>query len=116
LWFFTRDDSAKVGEINGDSRVNVSYAKPSDQTYVSVSGRATMVRDQAKIEELWNPLHEAWFPGGMYDRHLALLRVDVDKAEYWDSASSTVLHVIGIVKVLATGKEYEPGENKKLDL
>ena len=116
LWFFTRDDSAKVSEINGNPRVNVSYAKPSDQTYVSVTGTATLLRDRKKIKELWNPLHKAWFPDGVDDPHLALLRVDVDKAEYWDSPSSTVMHVIGFVKALATVKEYEPGENKKLDL
>jgi hypothetical protein len=25
-----------------------------------------------------------------------------------------VIHIVGFVKALATGKEYEPGENKKL--
>jgi general stress protein 26 len=116
LWFFTRDDTAKVGEIERDRQVNVSYAKPGDQKYVSVSGRATLLRDRAKIKELWNPAHKAWFPDGPDDPHLALLRVDVDKAEYWDSPSSTVMHVIGFVKALATGAEFHPGENKKLDL
>jgi general stress protein 26 len=116
LWFFTYSDTAKVAEVEHDRQVNVSYADPSDQKYVSVSGRATLIDDRAKIKELWNPVHKAWFPEGPDDPRLALLKVDVDKAEYWDSPSSTVMHLVGFVKALATGKEYEPGENKKLKL
>ena len=116
LWFFTSTDTAKVGEIQHDQHVNVSYAKPSDQKYISVTGRASLVNDRAKIKELWNPVHKAWFPEGPDDPRLALLKVDVDKAEYWDSPSSTVMHIIGFVKALATGTEYQPGENKKINL
>ena len=116
LWFFTWSDTAKVAEIEHDRQVNVSYAKPSDQKYVSVSGSATLVHDRAKIKELWSPVHKAWFPKGPDDPRLALLKVEVDKAEYWDSPSSAVMHLVGFVKALATGTEYEPGENKKLKL
>jgi hypothetical protein len=47
---------------------------------------------------------------------IALLQVEVEKAEYWDSPSSTVVHLVGFVKALATGKPYRPGENEKIDL
>ena len=116
IWFFIRDDSAKVGEIARDSRVNLSYANPGKQRYVSLSGRASLVRDKDKMKEFWNPILKAWFPEGLDDPHLALLKVDAEKAEYWDSPSSTVMHVVGFVKALATGTEYEPGENKKVKL
>ncbi|HVG28175.1 MAG TPA: pyridoxamine 5'-phosphate oxidase family protein [Pyrinomonadaceae bacterium] len=116
LWFFTRASAPKVGEIEREHQVNVSYAAPQDQRYVSVSGRATVVRDRAKIEELWSPELKAWFPGGLDDPDIALLRVAVERAEYWDSPSSAVMHAVGLVKAVATGQTYEPGENEKLDL
>ena len=116
LWFFINDDSSKVGEIQRESHVNVSYANPSKQRYVSVSGRATLVRDREKMKQYWKPILKAWFPDGLDDPHLALLKVDAEKAEYWDSPSSVVMHVIGFVKAMATGKEYEPGENVKVNL
>jgi hypothetical protein len=62
------------------------------------------------------PLLKAWFPDGLDDPALALLRVDIEKAEYWDSPSSTVVHLVGFVKALATGKTYEPGEHEKVTL
>ena len=118
LWFFTWVDTAKVHEIDRDHHVNLSYANPSDQVYVSVSGMARLVRDQAKAKELWNPLHKAWFPKGLDDPNLGLLRVDVDKAEYWDSPSSAVVQLIGFTKAIATGKSYaeEGTEHEKITL
>jgi general stress protein 26 len=107
LWFFTRRDTAKVHEIQHDQHVNLAYASPSDERYVSVAGRARMIHDRAKAKELWNPIYKAWFPEGLDDPDLGLLCVDVEKAEYWDSPSSKVVQLLGFAKAIATGKTYE---------
>jgi general stress protein 26 len=41
---------------------------------------------------------KAWFPDGLDDPDLALLRVHVEAAEYWDSPSSTMVHIVGFVR------------------
>ena len=115
LWFFTSDNTHKVEEISKDNRVNVSYSKPGDDTYVSVSGRTEVVKDREKIEKYWSPVLKAWFPEGMDDSHLCLLRVAVEQAEYWDVPSGKIVQLIGFVKALATGQEASYGENKKID-
>jgi general stress protein 26 len=61
LWFVITGDSPKVAEIALDPRVNVAYASPSKNTYVSVAG-ARVVDDRAKIEELWSPAMKLFFP------------------------------------------------------
>jgi general stress protein 26 len=118
LWFFTSINSAKVNEVRQNQHVNLSYADPDDNQYVSVSGTAQIVRDRQKTEELWSPIHRAWFPKGIDDPELALIRVAVDKAEYWDSPSSTMVQLIGFVKAMASGKRYEAdaGEHGKVNL
>jgi general stress protein 26 len=116
LWFFTQAGSAKTDEVARDQHVNVSYASESDNRYVSVSGRAQILQDAAKAKEIWNPLYKAWFPKGLDDPELRLLRVTIEKAEYWDSPSATVVQLAGFVKALATGKKYEPGDHEKLEL
>lgn len=115
LWFFTGKETGKAHEISDDSRVNVSFAKPSDNEYVSISGTARLVDDKAKAKELWNPFYKAWFPKGLDDPNLTLLRVDVEQAEYWDAPASTVVHLFGVVKAMATGKQPQLGENEKID-
>jgi len=103
-----------VHEIDRDHQVNLSYAQPDDNRYVSISGRANLVRDRSKIDELWSPFLKAWFPDGKDDPRVALLRVDVEQAEYWDAPSSTIIKLVGLARAIVTGKEYHPEENRKL--
>lgn len=116
LWFFTSSDTHKADEIAKDPRVNVSYAAPASNTYVSVSGMAEIVEDRAKIEELWNPIYKAWFPKGLDDPTLCLLKATVEQAEYWDASSSTIVQVVGFVKALVTGERADGGDHGKVNL
>lgn len=116
LWFFTSSDTHKTEEIEKDRRVNVSYASPSSNTYVSVTGTAQIVSDRQKIEELWNPIYKAWFPKGLEDPTLCLLKVSVEQAEYWDASSSTLVQIVGFVKALVTGQQADGGDHGKVSL
>lgn len=116
LWFLTSDNTHKVDEISKDPRVNVSYSAPDDNKYLSVSGRASVTKDKAKIDELWSPAHKAWFPGGKDDPHICALKVDVEQAEYWDAPSSKLVQLFGFVKAIATGQEADYGDNEKIKL
>ena len=116
LWFFTSASSHKVSEIEKLPKVNVSFADPDNQRYISVSGIAQLVRDRAKIDELWRPEFKIWFPEGKDDPEVALLRVNLEKAEYWDSPSSTIGYALSFVSSLVTGKQPDLGENRKVNL
>ena len=116
IWFFTGASSHKVSEVSTSPKVNVSFADPENQHYISISGHAELVRDRRKIEELWRPEFKMWFPEGKDDPDIALLRIRLEKAEYWDSPSSTIGYALSFVSSLVTGKEPDFGENKKLEL
>ncbi len=116
LYFFTKGDAPKVAEVKQDQHVSLGYSSPEQSKYVSISGTAKLIRDRQKMEELWDPKYKAWFPKGLEDPELALLRVTVEKAEYWDTPSSAVAHAFGLVKALATGKPYHPGEHEKIEI
>ena len=116
IWFFTGASSHKVSEIENSPKVNVSFADPKNQRYVSVTGSAQLTRDPKKIEELWRPEFKMWFPKGKDDPEIALMRIRLEKAEYWDSPSSTIAYVVNFVSAVVTGKQPEFGENKKVEL
>ena len=114
LWFLTRVDTPKVDEIQRQSRVNVSYAKPDKNRFVSVSGTAVLINDKAKIDEFWDPIYKVFFPEGKDDPRLRLLKVNVEKAEYW-TTGNLIATVIGFAKAMA-GQDADLGENEKLQL
>jgi general stress protein 26 len=115
LYFFTSAGSGKVAEVTRDPRVNVSFSSPKTQDYVSVSGTARLSRDAALLKQLWNPWLKAWFPDELADPELALLIMETEQAEYWDSPNSAALHLIGVVKATITGQPMSGGENETIN-
>lgn len=87
LWFFSKFSSAKVDEIRAGSQVNIAYSSPGQNRYISVSGAAYVIRERMRMETLWNEVYRTWFPRGLDEPDLVLLRVDVSEAEIWDAAS-----------------------------
>ena len=115
LWFFTELASGKVEELAQERHVNVSYARPSDQIYVSISGLAIVVRDTAKARQLWSPILHAWFPKGPEDPNLGLLHVRATEAEYWEAPHGTLVKAAGLIKALTGNENYDPGQNKRIE-
>lgn len=116
LWFFTSTNSHKTDEIERDSKVNASFADIKGQQYASLTGHAELVRDRAKIEELWKPVFRMYFPDGVDSHDIALLKVSVEHAEYWDGSQSIFSHAIGFVAALVKGESAQLGENERIDL
>ena len=79
LWFFTQENSLKGTRIPARSSREPQLRRPRRSRYVSVSGTASISRDREKMKELWSPIHKAWFPKGLDDPNIALLRVEVTK-------------------------------------
>lgn len=116
VFFLTRQESGKVHELADDSHVSLLYADPGDAKYVSVKGRASVYRDYAKIHDLWNPMYKAWFPEGEEDPSIAVLRVDVTEAQFWEASSSRLVRGIKYVAAAATGGKVELGKTGKVNL
>ena len=113
LWFASRASTPKLDEIKSESHVLLAYSEPKSQNYVSVSGTASVVRDTAKVKELWSEGARVWFPKGPDDPEIALIRVEVESAEYWDAPSSKWLYAYGYAKARLTGEApHDVGENK----
>ncbi len=116
LWFFVGASSPQVAEMRAEDQINLSFAKPGDNAYVSISGTAQLVRDRDKMEELWKPVLKAWFPDGLDDPDLALLKVTTTQAEYWDTPNGKLVQAFGFAKALVTGERPDVGESEKVDL
>jgi len=110
IWFLTQKESGKVHEIKDDDHIGLMYANPDDSSYVSIKGKATVSRDQAKIHDLWNPMYKAWFPEGESDPSIAVLKVDVTEAQYWEASSSKLVMGMKYLAAALTGGKVDVGE------
>lgn len=109
LWFVTGIGAPKSDEIREDSYVSVTFQ--SDSRYVALSGRAAVVRDRAKLDELWKESWKTWFPNGKDDPNVALIRVTVTDAEFWDNAGTKgIKYAFEAAKAYLTGTTPDPVE------
>ncbi len=104
LWFFMSRASDPVDELTHDPIVNLVYADPDEDTYVSISATARVVENSQKKSELWSKFAEAWFPAGMNDADLALVQVTITHANYWDVTESKIVQLFHMAKAIVTGK------------
>ena len=72
LWFITGEASAKVHEIEADTRVQI-ICQNGQACCVSLTGRATVSRDRTRIRELWKAAYRVWFPQGVEDPNIVLI-------------------------------------------
>jgi general stress protein 26 len=107
LWFFTSIDTQKVHDIQVDRHVSVTYTAPEDERYVSVTGTAQVVQDREKMRKLFEPELRAWFPRGLDEPNIALIRVDVAEVEYWDPRAGKLRDMLGRLRsALMRGPRY----------
>ena len=111
LYFFTAADSGKVEELIAHPDVNLSYAHPSKQRYISVRGHASVERDRAKIRELWSPLQKPFFPQGKDDPRIVVLRIQVRDAAYWESAGNFIVRAIDFARAYLSEEATDLGRH-----
>ena len=116
IWFFTNEYSSKVDDVSKDNTVYLMYAHPGQNSYVHVKGKCEIITDIEKMKELWSPVVKAWFPKGLEDPALALLKIDANEASYWDGSSNKFVVLFNIVKAIAKGEKPSDGEFGRLEV
>jgi general stress protein 26 len=112
IFFLTDARRHKDEEIERDHHVNLAFADPSAQKYVSLSGIATVSNDRAKIKELFTTAAKAWWDS-VDDPNIRVLRIAPEEAEYWDSPGTLVSYVKMAVAAVS-GTRPDLGENRKV--
>jgi general stress protein 26 len=115
LYFFVSKKSELGQRLLTDGNVNLAYANPDKDTWVSISGSARVLDDMAMKKELFTMFAKAWFPGGPEDPDLELVEVVIDEAEYWNVKENKLLQLFKMAKAAATGTQPDAlGEHAEL--
>jgi general stress protein 26 len=114
IFFVTDIHSAKEDEIRAASHVGLVFIFPQDKAYLSITGRARVMRDPTKTKVFWRKTDELWWPGGPTDPAVCLLRIEPLTAELWDGPASAAVAAFEFAKAKLTGEEPKLGENRKV--
>jgi general stress protein 26 len=114
LWFFTDIRSIKVEEVVTERIVHLVYAHPGKSSYVDVWGSASVVTDKQTMKDKWSPVVKAYFPDGIEDPNIALLKVKPQNLYYWEAETGKMVHFLKQAASIVTGKKLAEGAEGKL--
>ncbi len=116
IWFLSRMESGKIRDLENDESVRLLYCHPGKNKYLDIQGNALLVTGKTKIKELWNPVAEAWFPKGLSDPDLCLVKIVPYSGYYWDAGENCMVEVIKLIASVVSRKKPVDSKERRLSL
>lgn len=110
LWFFSDRHCRKTEEILRHPDISLIFQNDKDHAYLHLFGKAQVVDDREKMKELYTPFLKTWFPEGMNDPRMTLIRFDTDRGEFWDSPGGALQLLAAFTKAIVTGQRAQGSE------
>lgn len=114
IYFVSDVRGGKDDEIEAAPDVCLVLIDPKDKAYLSISGHASVMRDDAKAAAIWKKTDNIWWPDGPDDPNVRVLRLVPEKAELWDGPSNSAVAAFEFAKARITGAKPNLGENRKV--
>ena len=89
-YFFTYEKTQKVKDIETNASVVLNY-EGSDGMYISVSGKAKLIRNKSSYAGHWDESLKNWFKNGINTRGLVLIHVKGSRLRYWQKEKEGVI-------------------------
>lgn len=116
LWFFTDRTSRKVDQIRRGAATVLVLQNDDEDTYLQLNGRATLDHDKDRMAQLYTPLLRTWFPEGLDDPNLTMIRFDASDGQYWTSKAGMLEVFAAFAKSVVTGTPGQGGEMGEVEL
>ncbi len=89
-WFFASKSSGKLKDISINNKIQVVFANPDTDAYLEIHGEGSVICDEDELKRNWSPLVNTWFPDGIKDPEVCLVRIDVTSVFYWDNTTEKI--------------------------
>jgi general stress protein 26 len=114
IFFVTDVRGFKDNEIGNCPDACFTVVDEKDKAYLSITGRAEILQNEALARRIWKEADTVWWPGGPQDTNVRVLRLDPQIAELWDGPASSVVASFEFAKARLTGAKPNLGENRKV--
>lgn len=108
IWYITSSETELAAAIDGGGTGRLTCQSPKGDYQVSVVGTIEVVRDEAKLDELWSLPAAAWFEEGRDDPAIRLVRFTPREAAVWASDANWLMVGAKILRAGMTEGEADP--------
>ncbi|MEO6583085.1 MAG: pyridoxamine 5'-phosphate oxidase family protein [Ferruginibacter sp.] len=81
-YFFTYEKTGKIKELEANSSVCLNF-EGKDDMYISVAGKAKLIRNKETFKDHWQQSLNQWFPEGPDTKGIVLIHVKGTTLKYW---------------------------------
>jgi general stress protein 26 len=114
IYFITDVRGLKDDEVAAAPDVCLTLTNHKEKAYLSLTARASVLRDPVLAAKFWKSTDDVWWPGGPEDKNVVMLRLEPQRAELWDGPASSLVAAYEFAKARATGEKPDLGENRKV--
>ena len=112
LWFLTGLDTDLVRSVGQGAQAHFCLVGKNQDFYACMSGPLEQVEDREKLTELWSPVASAWFPDGIDDPKVCLLRMTLQEAALWTATDSALVFGFEVLRAnLSDDRQPDLGEH-----
>lgn len=99
-WFFALEETRMISDIRRDPNVSLSYQSKSGLLklkpfFLTVEGRAELIRDRDSFARHWNADLDEWFEQHIDTPGLVLIKVAAERIHYWNGGDEGELMLAG---------------------
>jgi general stress protein 26 len=115
IWMMASKQSLRAALGSTSMPVNLAFARPDHDEYISISGHASFVDDPHRKASLWTVAGRPWFDGPQ-DPDLALVKVTPRHVEIWEGPDSSIVRVLAMAASVVSARPVGMGHKQTLDM
>lgn len=92
-WFFASKSSGKLKDLAVNNKIQVVFANTATEDYMEIHGQGEVICDEHELTDKWSPMVNQWFPNGVKDPEVCLVRIEVSNVFYWDTKAEGIQRV-----------------------
>ena len=117
IYFFTRDDTDLAQAVSAGRTDGIFvFAEKNKNLFATLTGTLSVTTDKARVDQFWNPVVGAWYPGGKDDPQLRVLTFNASDAQVWISDGGLAKFAFEIAKANVNHTLPDVGQKADLDL
>lgn len=107
IWFLSASDSHKNAAIQANPAVRLFFKGAAHAEFLSLDGNASITRERAVIDRLWDAHLKTWFTEGDHDPRITAIRVTPSAGYYWDNKHGSAVAGVKMLIGAALGKTLD---------
>ena len=115
VWCLTDRRGLNDHEIEFSPEVYLTFVYPNENVYLALTGEVFVNMDPEHAQALWEQMQETWW-SGPDDPNLLVMRVELWRAEMWDSPINCPVADFQFAKARLFGTKANLGETQKVSL